>query len=215
MKILLLDLDGTVTNSLNLIKRTFRKVFENMSISWQDEAVMNYIGIPLKEIGRIFAGEARVEEFFIMYQGLYKLEHDLFMECYPGAVETIIAAKNNGYKVGIVTSKSRRGTMLSLDFLKLTEILDYIITADDVMEHKPHPAPVIAALKAFNAKPSQAVFVGDSPFDIIAGKAANVLTIGVTWGMAQREALLEHKPDYLVDSWQELEILLLNDSLFG
>ena len=213
-KVILFDLDGTVTNSLSLILRTNQKVFAKMDIPWQDQEVMKYIGIPLVDIGKIFAGVDRAAEYVSTYMGFYGLEHDKYMECYPGATDTIRLAKQAGYLTGVVTSKSRRGTMLSLEFLQLISDFDVIITADDVTEHKPKPAPVWAALKALDISPDQALFVGDSPFDILAGLAAGVRTIGVTWGMANGELLRACNPDFMVDNWDELNEILLNDTLF-
>lgn len=213
-KIILFDLDGTVTNSLGLILKTNQKVFAKMGIPWQDDEVMKYIGIPLLEIGAIFAGADRAVDYVNIYQGLYAIEHDKYMECYPGATDTIALAKEKGFITGVVTSKSRRGTMLSLNFLNLVSAFDVIITADDVREHKPKPAPVLAALKQTGTKAEEALFVGDSPFDILAGKAAGVKTVGVTWGMANGKLLEECGPDFMVDSWDELNAILLDDSLF-
>ena len=59
------------------------------------------------------------------------------------------------------------------------------------------------------ADPAQTAYVGDSPFDIRAAKAAGMFAIGVTWGRIHDRALLEaEEPDALVDSAEELLELL-------
>ena len=69
--------------------------------------------------------------------------------------------------------------------------------------HKPDPAPVLAALELLGARPAEAAFVGDSPFDVAAGKAAGVFTIAVAWGNIHPvNALVE--ADVLVETPQEL-----------
>jgi len=60
------------------------------------------------------------------------------------------------------------------------------------------------ALEKLGKAPNEAVFIGDSPFDIIAGNRAGVTTIAVTWGMASVTDLDEHNPNYSVDTIEEL-----------
>jgi pyrophosphatase PpaX len=71
--------------------------------------------------------------------------------------------------------------------------------------HKPDPEPVLKALELLESSPSEAAFVGDSPYDVAAGKAARVFTIAVAWGNIHRpETLLAQGADVLVHSPQEL-----------
>src|SRR5690606_7983469 len=70
----LFDLDGTLIDSLPLIRRTFERVFTEMGIPVNDE-VMSWTGRPLKEIGQHFVGR-REPEFFELYQRYYAIDHD-------------------------------------------------------------------------------------------------------------------------------------------
>ena len=76
------------------------------------------------------------------------------------------------------------------------QYFDVFITADDVEKHKPDPAPVIAALDQFAVDASEAVFIGDSPHDIAAGRSAGVQTAAVLWGPFTRQALAHQPPDH-------------------
>lgn len=208
LKTVLFDLDGTLTNSLPLIRRTYVKVFEEMNIEWGEDDVMRLIGLPLREIGHQFAGSERVEEFFNRYQHFYRREHDNCMEVFPGTVEMLAQLKPN-YTLGIVTSKSRVGTEMTLDFLQLKHYFKAVITADDVEHHKPHRQPVEKALSLLNAAAENSVFIGDSPFDIESGNNASVTTIAVTWGMASIEELKKFNPNHVVNNQKQLTSLLL------
>ncbi|MDD2496556.1 MAG: HAD-IA family hydrolase [Desulfitobacteriaceae bacterium] len=200
----LFDLDGTVTDSLPLIRRTYFSVFQEMCIPWGDEDVMKLIGLPLKEIGRIMAGAGKEDEFFDTYQRHYRETHDKLMDLFPGARKVLHELRQNRYALGIVTSKSRYGADMTLSLLDLNNFFDVVITADDSEKHKPNPDPVLVALKKLNKTAEKAVYVGDSPFDIMAGNGAGVTTIAVTWGMADKTELLKHNPNKIVDSWIEL-----------
>lgn len=205
----LFDLDGTLTDSLPLIRQTYLQVFREMDIPWGEDDVMKLIGLPLREIGRKMAGEEKKDDFFALYQKYYKIAHHQFMRCFPGIPDVLERLSSLGYTLGVVTSKSRQGTELTLDFLKIKHYFTVVITADDTEKHKPAPDPVLAALGALQTNPQNAVFVGDSPFDIVSGNQAGVFTIAVTWGMAEKEELGRHQPNLIIGRQQELVTFLL------
>jgi pyrophosphatase PpaX len=66
--------------------------------------------------------------------------------------------------------------------LPLRDFFDVIVTADDTERHKPDPEPILFALAQLDAAPADAAYVGDSPFDVGAARAAGVHAIAVTWG---------------------------------
>ena len=86
----------------------------------------------------------------------------------------------------------------------LQDRFDVVITSEDTERHKPEPDPVLAALARLGRPPEGACYVGDAPFDLRAGRAAGVATIGVTWGFFTREALEAEDPDLIVDTPAEL-----------
>ena len=81
-----------------------------------------------------------------------------------------------------MTAKRRQTVELAFAVLPLERYFDVVVTSDMTERHKPDPAPVLAALELLGADAREAAFVGDSPFDIGAGKAAGVFTVGVAWG---------------------------------
>lgn len=198
----LFDLDGTLIDSLPLIRRTFERVFTEMGIPVNDE-VMSWTGRPLKEIGQHFVGR-REPEFFELYQRYYAIDHDQYTKTYPGTLEMLARLQRQGYTLGVVTSKSGVVARRSMEYLGLDKYLPLLIGAQDVDRHKPQPDPLLKALKCLERQANRAVYVGDSPFDIMAAKAAGVKSVGVTWGMAERSILENHQPDAIIDRWEEL-----------
>jgi pyrophosphatase PpaX len=95
-----------------------------------------------------------------------------------------------------VTSKLRPGALLGLRAAGLEDAFDVVVGADDVQHHKPDPAPVLAALERLGADPTGTVFIGDSPHDMAAGRAAGVWTAAALWGPFARAALEPHRPDF-------------------
>lgn len=202
-KTVLFDLDGTLIDSLPLIKATYQKVFGVMEIPWDDGRVMESIGIPLIKIAEQFAGD-KSDYFFKLYLKYQDEEHDDYIKLFPGTFETLNKIKSKGYTIGIVTSKRRETAEKAIELTQIKSLISTLIAFEDVKAHKPEPEPVLKAMRSLTAVPEKTVYIGDSWYDIIAGKSAGVSTVGVTWGMADRSKLLEHKPYRIIDCWDEI-----------
>ena len=201
--VVLFDLDGTLADSLPFIKKTYRRVFDLLGLPWADGEVMRWIGRPIKDIAGHFAG-GKEKEFLDLYKYYYDLEHDRYVRLFPGTLEMLDFLKQRGLRQGVVTSKGREGTKRTVELTGLNLYLDALVTAQDVERHKPFPDPVQKGLALLNTSPQTAVYVGDSYFDLQAGRRAGTVTLGVTRGMATREELLACEPDGLLESWADL-----------
>jgi pyrophosphatase PpaX len=73
----------------------------------------------------------------------------------------------------------------------LASYMRCIIASDSTTKHKPDPEPVRLALERLSAAPMDAIFVGDSPYDMQAARAAGVFALGVTWGAFTAETLVD------------------------
>jgi len=111
--------------------------------------------------------------------------------------------RSSGRLTALVTSKATRGTNRILEQTGMSGKFDAIITADDVERHKPHPEPLLKALEVLKVRPEQAVYVGDSLFDIDSAQRAGVHIVAVTWGARSRQELELGCPDRIVESWEE------------
>ena len=83
-----------------------------------------------------------------------------------------------------------------------------IVGREDVTHRKPHPEPVLKCLEHLRLAPHQAVYIGDSPIDIQAGKAAGVVTVGVLTGTSTDAVMRQEQADYILPSIAELPRLL-------
>ena len=146
----------------------------------------------------------RVDELVRVYREHNVPLHDE-LEAFPGVHDLLERLRDEGRRLGIVTVKGRKTVQLSFDRLGIGEFFDAVVTTDDTEHHKPHPEPVLLALQVLGAHPAAAAFVGDSPFDVQAGKAAGVFTVGVSWGKIHPvERLLELGADTVVHTPEEL-----------
>jgi pyrophosphatase PpaX len=104
----------------------------------------------------------------------------------------------------VVTSKLRRGTLRGMELCGITEHFDVVVTPEDVENAKPHPEPVHLALSRLGVPPEEALFVGDSPHDMAAGREAGTRTAAALWGPFPRAALLAERPDFLLERQRDV-----------
>jgi len=115
-----------------------------------------------------------------------------------------------GRRLGIVTAKRRATVELAYRrFPGLRDHIEVLVGAEDTELHKPDPDPVLEGLRRLDARPEDAAYVGDSPFDIRAAKAAGAFAVAVAWGgIHAAERLAEEEPDALVSTTGELHAVL-------
>lgn len=203
LKTVLFDLDGTLIDSIPLIKASFIHTFNQLGIPWGNGEVLGTIGLPLRDVAKHYApgNEERFLDVYAKYQQDVQQE---MLHPFPGAIDSLIHIRKKGYLTGVVTSKRRKPTRESLNITGLNDFLDVVVTVEDANQPKPHPDGLLNALKQLSVPPAEAVYIGDSIYDIMTGKNAGTSTIGVTWGIAAKKDLANQHPDFLVDSWEEL-----------
>lgn len=202
---LLFDLDGTVIDSVALIRESHRHAVTTvLGVELDDEALVANVGRPLMEQMEYFAPE-RAQELFDTYRRWNHANTAALLVAYAGVDELLAGLAGAGCRMGIVTSKSRDAVDLAWQVLpEVRRYFEVVVTADETARHKPHPEPVLFGLEALGGMAAGAAYIGDAPFDIRAGKAAGLRTIAVTWGFFSRDALAAEEPDLIADSPAEL-----------
>jgi pyrophosphatase PpaX len=207
----LFDLDGTVVDTVELIVVSFRHATRTvLGEELPDEVITAGVGQPLlAQMERLSPEHAR--ELYDVYREYNHRRHDELIRGYAGVEELLEGLKADGRRLGIVTSKSRDTTEMAFGAVGLEAYFDVVVTASDTAEHKPSPVPLLVCLERLGAAATHAIYVGDSPADVAAGRAAGVTTAAVAWGVFGREALLAARPDY----WVERPVELLDLCLEG
>jgi len=206
---ILFDLDGTVIDSVALIRESHRHaVREVLGTAFADERLVANVGRPLIDQMRAFSVEHAEELLRVYRQWNHEHTGDL-LRAYDGIGRLLADLRADGRTIGIITSKSHPTVDLAFDVLPLRHHFAVVIAAEDTDLHKPDPAPVRLALQRIGAHPGRACYVGDSPFDIQAARAAGVTAIGVTWGFFGEEVLTNSGADRVVSSTGELASILL------
>ena len=124
----------------------------------------------------------------------------------PGSIELLHDLHARGFRLGIATSSGR--ALPFLDRWGVRQLFDGIVGREDVEIRKPHPEPVLKCLGHLGLAPQETVYIGDSPIDIQAGKAAGSYTIGVLTGTSPQHILHLESPDHILPSVAGLSSIL-------
>ncbi len=207
---LLFDLDGTVVDSIELIVQAAEHAYAGRDGPRPTRAEwLALIGTPLAPMLRRWAhDEDDLKFLWDRYREFQVANHDRLVTPYPGVVELIRRLHARGHAMAIVSSKLEAGIRRSLDFVGITECFGALIGIEATEKHKPEPEPVLLALERLHAAANNAWFIGDSPYDVLAGRAAAVRTIGVLTGPYDREAMEQAQPTHLVETLEEIERLV-------
>jgi pyrophosphatase PpaX len=148
------------------------------------------------------------DELVASYREFNHREHDRMLKLYDGILYLLDLLQRAGTKVGLVTSKSRYTTQMAFDLTGIESYFDAAVCADESPRNKPFPDPILLCLEQLGISPADAAYVGDSPADIQAARAAGVDAIAVAWGVFDVATLMAEKPDRVVHTIPELVGLL-------
>jgi phosphoglycolate phosphatase len=211
---ILCDLDGTLVDSRLDIAVAFQHAWRTVigSTPPSATAIAQHIGKPLAdmlcELGGLLSPPL-VSAFLPAYRRTYARQDACLTQLYPGVIATLQALST--FTLGIVTTKEPGQAEIVLRRLALSPFFQHVQGGTPGLRLKPAPDAVLVALSALHCAPAHALMVGDTPADILAGKAAGTATCAVTYGFGTRQALLQCAPDYVIDTFGEL-VPLVRDS---
>ena len=189
MKAILFDCDGTIADSCAMICEIMRMVFTKHDQPVpSDAATRAIIGLSLDTaIGQLKpdASIGDVAKLAESYRTIFRASRSepRFREAlFPGMRDLIdrLAARSD-VRLGMVTGKSRRGVDSICQTHGMTGCFSVVRTADDCPS-KPDPAMVLESCAALDLKPSDALVVGDSIYDMQMARNAGAAGMGVAWG---------------------------------
>ncbi len=216
VKGVIFDMDGTLADSV--------EYFYQVSLE-----VLEMAGVPLPSRDRVYglmrAGDDNpLAKLFppdypdpaATLKRIVESRMDTWMDHYhhkteaiPGSLELLKNLHTQGLRLGIATSSGR--ALPFLDHWGVRHLFSGIVGREDVENRKPHPEPILKCLERLALQPHEAVYIGDSPIDVQASRAAGLHTVGVLTGTSNREVMLDYAPDYILDSVAELPHILAPD----
>ncbi len=207
----LFDFDGTLVDTTDLIYQSMRHASgEVLGREISREVLMANVGQPLPRQMELLSAE-HAEALLDSYRLHNEENHDALIKEFPGVEKALGRLRAAGVGVAVVTSKRRFSVEMALkSFPGLGEVVDQWVTMEDTEQHKPRPEPLLKGLELLGDTPrEEAAYVGDSPFDVAAARAAGVASVAVSWGAFTEEALRAAEPDHLAPDIDSAVAVLL------
>jgi pyrophosphatase PpaX len=207
----LFDFDGTLAYSEHAYRAAFLHSIERHTGVLPNEVEFrDFWNVTPHEVLRRY-GEELLEEMFASFEEHYYATHHQHLIAYEGVEELLSSLHEQGASVGIVSLKPRRAGDLELDIIGLRRLIGLAVWGDDVQRPKPEPDGVLRAMADLGADPRSTLVIGDSPADIMMGRAAGTRTAAAMWGGSSRERLLAASPDLALDAPGDLLSVIHGD----
>ncbi|HYD55789.1 MAG TPA: HAD family hydrolase [Burkholderiales bacterium] len=192
MKLVLLDVDGTLVDSNDLHVEAWRDAFRRHGKDLSREEVHAQMGKGGDQLVQVFLSPEEVRRFG---KDVDNLHVEIFIDAYqprerplPGVRPLLSWLKSQGSRLVLASSAKEKELEGHLRILQIDDLLDRHTTSDDADHSKPCPDIFQAALG--DTAPQDALVIGDSPYDAQAARKAGIPMVGVLTGGFTREALL-------------------------
>ncbi|HXC48086.1 MAG TPA: HAD family hydrolase [Candidatus Sulfotelmatobacter sp.] len=201
----LFDWDGTLLDSYHADSQAYLAMFRAMGVNWGLEELEQHYSPDWYAVYRAarIPGD-RWDEADRVWRAYYAKHPSKLMS----ATRKVLAQLSRRHKLGLVSSGDRDRVIRQLRQFRLTRVFRTRVLGGDTDEKKPHPAPLLKALKEMKAEAPHCVYVGDTPEDVEMARAAGVRAIAVLGPFPTEKRLRAVRPEILLNGLQELPKLL-------
>lgn len=173
------DQDGTLINTFIPAMHAY-SVAVGREITLAELEPVAHLGAARNLVSALLGHEATDAEDDVFHDAL--AAEVARIEPYPGVVDLLVALRDAGVATAVATNSDSRSAAVVLGAHGLDALFDAVVTVDLVSGPKPNPEMIHLAIERLRVSAGQVVFVGDSPGDMIAARAAGVLAVAAGWG---------------------------------
>jgi phosphoglycolate phosphatase len=211
MQTIIFDFDGTLADTQHAIRHAFLNTLRTMKIPVPPDTFINEISSQtveqmFRDVG--VANNGRLKQAVSRYCRSYQIAGPQKARRFPGVLQTLKRLRRLNLSLAIATNENRKNLDRILPALEIGHFFCFTICEDEVSRPKPHPEMIHNILDKMGSSPGDTLFVGDSPLDILAGKAAHCRTCAVTYGSHPQEKLAAYSPDWLIDHFNTVPEIL-------
>jgi len=213
--LILFDLDGTLIDSVpDLAKAINRMLLELGREPFSEEVIRYWVGNGAQIlVKRALSGDREIdasidstffEQALELFLSFYSQDLCTETKPYPHVIETVHALNANGYRLAIVTNKPIEFVRPILEGVALQNLFEFSLGGNSLEKKKPDPLPLLYTCQKLEVPVENAIMVGDSSNDILAAKAANMQSIGVSYGYNYGEDIDIYSPDIILNDLSEI-----------
>jgi phosphoglycolate phosphatase len=211
--VVLLDLDGTITDSIPGILRCLRLALPVLGMEGiSDEELQTWLGPPLRVtlLERYGRSEAELDEFVVAYRANYFGGGEYEFEVFPGMADLISDIASSDIRLVLATAKPIESAKRVLTRAGLLEYFDFVSGTELDLMRQDKPSVIAHGVEGVGMDVAEvtAVMVGDRKEDVLGGRHHGFVTVGVRWGYADPGELESADPTYLVESVDDLRAIV-------
>lgn len=205
LRALLFDIDGTLIDTFEAIHTSMNLAMEEVGVGpLRRDELRPLIGTTVaSQLAALRGMSGPVVE--TIHEAYYRNFADLVrdgVKLYPGVRETLDVLR--GYAIGTITTRRSRVARMMLRVGQIEGYFSTIVGGDEVSRPKPHPDLVQHSCDSLGVSPREAVAIGDSPVDTLAGRAAGTRTVAILYGYGDRSEIEEARPEEVINDFMEL-----------
>ena len=189
MNCYIFDVDGTLIDSSGVYLPALQQMLDEYGYAHTPEMLKTAFGMTGRQGLRYFGiPEEQHDEFMHRWESL-AYENLLNVKIYDGILDTLHALREGGSKLGIVTSRTRAQFRDGVKPLGLDRYFDTVVCSDEVAHPKPAPDAALECLQRLGCAAGQAVYIGDSGFDMQCARFAGIRSVLALWGCHEPEKI--------------------------
>lgn len=187
LKAVIFDIDGTLVDSVDLHARAWQEAFRHFGREIPYKEVRHQIGKGGDQLLPVFFSQEEIDKFgeeMEKYRGeLFKRAYMPHVKPFPQVRELFERIRRDGKRIALASSAKEDELKIYKDLANISDLVEEEASKDDAAKSKPHPDIFAAALARLgDVRASDAIAVGDTPYDAQAAGKINLKTVGVLCG---------------------------------
>ena len=201
-KIILLDLDGVLINSLKNMRTSWNNTRKKFNIKHTFNDYKKLIGLPFYSILRKF--DLNSEDYSKIKKNYDSISNKklALIKIYPNVKDTLNDLIKKKYTIGLITSKDKKRTKKIIDKFKLK--FKYVYSPNNQIKPKPYPDQILKIVKLEKIKKKDCIYIGDMSLDKKFAKNAGIKFIHAVYGYEKKKINTKFK----IKKFRDLKILL-------
>ncbi|MFI6498045.1 HAD family hydrolase [Nonomuraea typhae] len=210
VKAVVLDLDGTLVDTPRAIATITGRILEEFGVSRPESDIVRTVGKPLDHNFAYLLDRPLDHPDIVKAAAAYRDRFGQYVKenrdklLYPGVVDGLRELRRRGHRLAVATSKTYEGAIKTVRATGIEDLFDGVAGHDSVARGKPEPDLAIFAAGLLGVVPSSCVSVGDGVGDMQMGRSAGMFNVGVSYGVATAEELLQAGADVIADGFPEV-----------
>ena len=197
LKCIIFDMDGTLTDTNQLIFDSFNYIaMKHKGKTYSPAEIVAMFGPPEEGALLDIVGEDEIDQVMKEYLAYYRRHHKTLAKLHPGILDLLRFLQRRKVHCAMFTGKGIHTTTITMQAFALMPYFEYVVTGNDVVNHKPAPEGIEKILDHFSIRKEEALMVGDSVGDVKSAREAGVKIAVVLWDSYTKEKVLQMKTDY-------------------